>query len=138
MIGNLDLVTGELTTPTIGPTRTEENFVAHVQTTRREFLSCPDHRIRFVYLPKHSSWLNQIETVFGVINRKVMRRGNFTSVADLEQKLSRFIDDDNQTMAHPFDWTYTGKPLAKPKRVEFCPPHRHRRLSKVKQAKLAL
>lgn len=82
--------------------------------------------------------MNQIETVFGVINRKVMRRGNFTSVADLEQKLSRFIEYYNQTMAHPFDWTYTGKPLAKPKRVEFCPPHRRRRLSKGKQAKLAL
>jgi transposase len=30
-------------------------------TTRREFLSDIAHRIRFVYLPKHSSWLNQIE-----------------------------------------------------------------------------
>lgn len=108
------------------------------QTTRREFLSCPNHRVRFVYLPKHSSWLNQIETVFGVINRKVMRRGNFTSVADLEQKLSRFITYYNETMAHPFDWTYTGKPLTKPKRVEFCPSHRRRQPSKVKQAKLAL
>ncbi len=99
---------------------------------------CPNHRIRFVYLPKHSSWLNPIETVFGVINRKVIRRGNFTSVTDLEQKLSRFISDYNQTMAHPFHWTYTGKPLSPRQRTEFCPPHRRRQLSKVKQAKLAL
>lgn len=91
-----------------------------------------------MYLPKHSSWLNQIETVFGVINRKVIRRGNFTSVTDLEGKLSRFIDYYNQTMAHPFDWTYTGKPLNRRQPTEFCPPHRRRRLSKVKQAKLAL
>ena len=40
------------------------------------------HRIRFVYLPKHTSWLNQIEVIFGVIMRKVIRRGSFTSVAD--------------------------------------------------------
>lgn len=101
-------------------------------------MSCPSHRIRFVYLPKHSSWLNQIETVFGVINRKVIRRGNFTSVTDLEDKLSRFMDYYNRTMSHPFDWTYTGKPLNPRQNVEFCPPHRRRRLSKVKQAKLAL
>ncbi len=43
--------------------------------TRREFWSCPNHHICFVYLPKHCSWLNQIETVFGAINRKVIRRG---------------------------------------------------------------
>ena len=36
-----------------------------------------------MFLPKHSSWLNQIETVFGIVMRKVMRRGNFTSIADL-------------------------------------------------------
>jgi hypothetical protein len=36
------------------------------QASRRAFLSDRSHRIRFVYLPKHSSWLNQIETVFGM------------------------------------------------------------------------
>lgn len=56
------------------------------QASRRQFLSDPDHRIRFVFLPKHSSWLNQIEVIFGIIQRKVIARGNFTSVADLEQK----------------------------------------------------
>ena len=45
------------------------------------------HRIRFVYTPKHSSWLNQIEVIFGVIMRKVIRRGSFTSVEDLGEKL---------------------------------------------------
>ena len=51
--------------------------------SRQAFLSESSHRIRFVYLPKHSSWLNQIEVVFGVIMRKVIRRGSFTSVEDL-------------------------------------------------------
>ena len=107
------------------------------QASRREFLSDKSHRIRFVFLPKHSSWLNQIETVFGIIMRKVVRRGNFTSVADLNAKLIAFIAYYNETMAHPFNWTYTGKPL-KTHRPDFCPPHRRRQqLSKIELAKLA-
>jgi hypothetical protein len=43
--------------------------------------------------------------------RKVIRRGNFVSVADLEQKLLAFVDYFNRTMAKPFKWTYQGKPL---------------------------
>ena len=93
-------------------------------TTRREFLSNITHRIRFVYLPKHSSWLNQIEIIFGIAQRKCLRGGNFTSVADLESQLRQFIIYYNTTMAHPFDWTYTGKPLQKTGRPRFVPPHR--------------
>jgi transposase len=79
--------------------------------SRQEFLSDLSHRIRFVYTPKHSSWLNQIEIIFGVISRKVIRRGNFTSVEDLRSKLLAFIDYFNQVFARPFKWTYTGRPL---------------------------
>ncbi len=79
--------------------------------SRQAFLSEPSHRIRFVYLPKHSSWLNQIEVIFGVIMRKVVRRGSFSSVADLRAKLLNFIDYFNRVFAKPFRWTYTGRPL---------------------------
>jgi hypothetical protein len=41
-------------------------------------------------------------------------------------------------MAHPFNWTYTGKPLHPPRRNDYCPPHRTRLPSKVKLAKLLL
>ena len=81
--------------------------------SRQAFLSESSHRIRFVYLPKHSSWLNQIEVVFGVIMRKVIRRGSFTSVADLHTKLLNFIAYFNRVFAKPFRWTYTGRPLMK-------------------------
>ena len=50
--------------------------------------------------------------------------GNFTSVADLESQIRQFIIYYNTTMAHPFNWTYTGKPLEKRRRPHFVPPHR--------------
>jgi DDE superfamily endonuclease len=81
--------------------------------SRQAFLSESSHRIRFVYLPKHSSWLNQIEVIFGVIMRKVIRRGSFTSVEDLRIKLLNFIAYFNRVFAKPFRWTYTGRPLMK-------------------------
>lgn len=109
------------------------------QATRREFLSDPRHRIRFVYLPKHSSWLNQIEVIFGIVMRKVMRRGNFTSIANLEDKLRQFLTYFNTTLARPLQWTYTGKPTSLERRAPFCPPHRRPRWqSNVNLAKLRL
>src|SRR4051812_31856948 len=93
-------------------------------TTRREFLSDITHRIRFVYLPKHSSWLNQIEIVFGIIHRKCLRGGNFTSVADLESQPREFIIYYDPPMAHPSHWPSPAKPREKPGRPRFAPPHR--------------
>ena len=101
--------------------------------TRKEFLSDIAHRIRFVYLPKHSSWLNQIEIIFGIIHRKLLRSGNFTSVADLEEQLREFMNYYNNTMAHPFAWTYTGKPVQKKRRASFVAPHRRIKLGKMQR-----
>ena len=80
--------------------------------SRQAFLPDRSHRIRFVYLPKHSSWLNQIEIVFGIVMRRVLRRGNFQSTEALKERLLDFIDYFNRTFAKPFRWTYTGRPLA--------------------------
>ena len=55
--------------------------------------------MRFVYTPKHCSWLNQVEIWFGVLARKVLKRGNFTSAKDLGEKMGMFIDYFNRTHA---------------------------------------
>lgn len=77
--------------------------------SRQQFLSERSHRVRFVYLPKHTSWLNQIEIVFGIVSRRVMRRGNFKSQEHLKERLLDFIDYFNSTFAKPFQWNYTGR-----------------------------
>ena len=43
--------------------------------------------------------------------RKLLKRGSFSSVDELKQKVMEFIDYYNRTMAKPFKWTYQGKVL---------------------------
>ena len=79
--------------------------------TRKAFLTDASHRVRFVYVPKHTSWLNQVEIWFSVLSRRVIRRGAFRSTADLRDQILKFIDYFNRTMAKPYKWTYAGRPL---------------------------
>jgi hypothetical protein len=79
--------------------------------TREEYLSRTDKAVVPHYTPKHASWMNQIEIWFGILARKVIKRGNFRSKEALRDKLLAFIDYFNATMAKPFKWTYQGKPL---------------------------
>lgn len=84
---------------------------------REDFLTQEGKRVIFHFTPTHASWLNQIEIWFSTLTRKVIRRGNFSSVADLEDKIIDFIEYHNEYLAKPYKWTYTGKPLAVEKKV---------------------
>jgi hypothetical protein len=159
LTANLEVWCGWVIAPTLGPTRTEADFLAHVQQTvatdpsagwvfvvdnlnthqseslvvwvaqtcglegdlgvkgkrgvlksqpsRAAFLSDKGHRIRFVYTPKHTSWLNQVELWFSILVRKLLRRASFTSVEGLKARVLAFIDYFNRTMAKPIRWLYS-------------------------------
>jgi hypothetical protein len=163
LTANFEVATGKQIAPSIGATRTEPDFVAHIAQTvatapadqwifitdqlnthqseslvrwvakaigetcelgekgksgilksmssRAEFLSNPEHRIRFVYTPKHCSWLNQIELWFSILVRRLLKRASCKSTDELRQRILEFIEYFNRTLAKPFKWTYKGRPL---------------------------
>jgi transposase len=82
-----------------------DNLSAHKTKAVEQFLQ-NNPRVRFHFTPTYSSWLNQVELWFAKIQRDVIDRGVFTSVADLARKLRRYIPA-YEKQARPLRWTYT-------------------------------
>jgi transposase len=82
-----------------------DNLSAHKTRTVASFLQ--EHpNLKLHFTPTYSSWLNQVEIWFSRIEREVIARGVFTSVADLARKLIRYIRAYCKT-ARPFQWKYS-------------------------------
>jgi transposase len=86
-----------------------DNLSAHKTDKVKEFLEA-NPRVHIHHTPTHASWLNQVELFFSILERRLLRRGEFDSVDDLADKVIAFINDYNRK-AQPFRWTYDGKPL---------------------------
>lgn len=82
-----------------------DNLSAHKTKAVSEVLETHP-RVRFHFTPTYSSWLNQVEIWFAKIERDVIARGVFTSVADLARKIRKYIRAYDKS-ARPFRWTYT-------------------------------
>ena len=82
-----------------------DNLSAHKTQAVQDFLEA-NPKVRFHFTPTYSSWLNQVEIWFAKIERDVIARGVFTSVADLSRKLMKYIRAYAKT-ARPIRWTYT-------------------------------
>ncbi len=67
--------------------------------------------LRLIHLPIHSSWLNQIEIVFSIIQRTLLQPNDFHSTAQLARSLNEFERHYNE-IAEPFDWNFSSADLA--------------------------
>lgn len=76
--------------------------------SRKEYLQNQQHRIRFVYTPKHCSWLNPIENWFAKLQRHVIANATFSSVDDLTQRIKAYIPYYNRCLAKKINWKFKG------------------------------
>jgi transposase len=76
--------------------------------SRKLFLEDSEHRIRFLFTPKHCSWLNPIENWFGKLERQVLTKASVKSVDELVKKLTHYIRYYNESLFKPVKWKFSG------------------------------
>jgi transposase len=86
-----------------------DNLSAHKTPLVAAFLDA-NSQVHLHFTPTHASWLNQVGLFFSILERRLLRRGEFDSVDYLAERIIAFIKDYNRR-ARPFRWTYQGCPL---------------------------
>ena len=86
-----------------------DNLNIHNGEKWEEFSRRHGGRFHFVYTPLHASWVNQIEIWFGILQRRLLRHGEFNNVDELSERILGFIKHWNLFEAHPFRWTFRGR-----------------------------
>ena len=84
------------------------------QKTRMAFLEQTDHAIRFLFTPKHCSWLNPIENWLARLARSALKNLSVDSLAELERAINAYIEYYNDYLARPFNWKFDGFSLDRP------------------------
>ena len=86
-----------------------DNLNIHNGEKWQEFSRQHGGRFHFVHTPLHASWVNQIEIWFGILQRRLLRYGEFNNVKELSDRIEGFIKHWNHFEAHPFRWTFRGR-----------------------------
>ncbi|MGH3282375.1 MAG: IS630 family transposase [Trebonia sp.] len=97
----------QCTDPSLNIRIVMDNGSSHTSKATRAWITAHP-RITVTYTPKHASWLDMAELWFSVLTRGLLRRGEFTSRADLTEKITRFAIRYNRT-ARPWTWTYDAR-----------------------------
>ena len=63
-------------------------------------------RFRFVYTPIHASWMNQVEIWFSILERRILKCGDFASPREQAERVAGFNKHWNRVECHPFRWTW--------------------------------
>lgn len=86
-----------------------DNLNTHCGAAWEQFSAEHGGRFHFAYTPKHASWVNQVEIWFGILQRRVLTLGDFTSRDQLAARIDGFIAHWDACEAHPFRWTFRGR-----------------------------
>jgi len=78
------------------------------QQRRMAFLEEKEHRIKFIFTPKHCSWLNPIENWFSKLEKHQLKHGQHKSINELELRIEKYIEFANDWFAKPYKWKFTG------------------------------
>ena len=101
-----------------------DNYATHKHPNVEAWLN-RHRRFHLHFIPTSASWLNMVERFFAEITRKRIRRGAFTSVADLEAAIMLYLDNHNAD-PKPFTWTKSaGEILEKVARAKQASESQH-------------